>query len=496
MQSHTPSAAQLRPHQPPIASANAASANFQHKGLASALERYDDTLKQLFCALAPLEQSHNAQAEDIRGIYLRALSQVSGNNSVGQYKDRSLIALQEMDRPGLLHQVFSEVIREQSHLLSLAPDAAILTPGQPGSSYFPQVALLPMHSEEASGVIILETGDGLQIDEVIYFTLKKIYDLSERFTRTVPLARLKAQVYDLFKQRYQYVSQYVYDQRFALFQQEIQSIEMHFEPIYSFDNVHQSEIIYAWEALARQPKTSSAPISILMAAELWGTRFKTELDIYVLEASISTYCEEARRAKVSRQNEIRPLSINLYPDTLFRPAYHAKLEELLKQRRLIRGSNLILEISEKSIIKEHGEGDTLEQFLHHMEALRKQYGLAFAIDDFGAGYSSIVRLNALKPEWVKIDREVLHCEPMFAKSQIKNLLDIETEWARPAFRIIIEGLDTDSRISLDELLNDVGVEYIQGYLLGKAQPTIIERAEEAHGESIRACAGWLAHPQS
>ncbi len=469
---------------------------FHIQGLASALERYDEGLKKLFQNLEILNHKHDAGKNDIEAIYLNAIEKVSRCSVIALYKDRCITQTcgESSERKKFL-TLFRQAFEQKTRAHGSAPDAHLIT--KENEDAF-ELAILPMLQDSSSGIAILRHPDsGLEIDEVIYFTLRKIYTLSDSFSKVISVDVLKSNVFDLLKQRYQYVSEYVYEERFSLFRTALESVQMHFEPIYNFDNMHQSEMIYSWEALARVGDDNRAPVDILNAAELWGTRFKTELDIYVLEKSITTYCEKTQKAKISSQNAIRPLSINIYPDTLFRPAYHDKLEELLKGKKLIRGSNLVLEVSEKSIIDESdnsGNGDTIQKFLAHMEDLRKKYNIAFAIDDFGAGYSSIVRLNKLKPEWVKIDREVLHCEPKFAKSLIKNLLSIKTEWERPAFRVIIEGLDTDSKIGLDELLQEVGVEYIQGYLLGRAQPDIVERPDDKLSEAIRSSAGWLATP--
>lgn len=460
--------------------------------LNSALDRYDSLFDALFLELSSLEYRQMRRAEDIRQVILNAINKASGAYALLHYRGNCEVgAAGDNEKQQFLSGQFVDAFR-YSEWAFQSPLGGTLDV-RDGRHEF-TLSVLPLSADCEEGLILLSPKRrGLAIDEILLFSAREIFELTKGFEKRCPVRDLEKAVYDHLKRRYQYVSKRMYAERMSIFRADLQNIHMQFEPIYSFDNVNHSLVIYAWEALARVGDKQSAPVDILKAAELWGSEFRSELDVYVLERSIVTYNEEARKNNGSRLEDIRPLSINIYPDSLFQPAYHAMLEKMLAEERLLNGRKLVLEISEKSIIDEtddNGSSETVQQFINLMETLRAKYRMRFAIDDFGAGHSSIIRLNHLKPEWVKIDREILHCEPKFAKSLIQNLLNIKSDWGRAAFKVIIEGVDKDNDIKLRELVNEVGVEYLQGYQLGKSQTEIISRPSKEHFQSLKSAAGW------
>lgn len=470
---------------------------FQRQELSSALERYDSFLDALFRHLSELQKTERDSANRIRAGYLRAISRAVDGGFFAAYDRETIIPMDggmaSTERFQKMKSLFDSALLHERKVFSLDQGSRLVLATEQDEAV--ELFVFPFSTDPRRGMVVLcDEGDAPALDEVLFFTFKEIHNLSNGFTEVVSMDTLKSGVFDLLKMRYRYVSEHVYEERFRLFKASLQEIHMHFEPIYHFDKLQQSAHIHGWEALARIGSSNRAPVDILMTAELWGTRFKTELDVYVLKNAVATYKERSREIELGRAEEIRPLSINIYPESLFRKVYHDTMETILVKEKLIPGSKLILEVSEKSIINEEDDQatskDTLGKFLEHMEALREKYNISFAIDDFGAGYSSITRLDRLKPNWVKIDREVLHCEAQFAKALIKNLLNIKTNWRQNAFKLIIEGLDSESDISLDELVNEVGVKYIQGHLLGKANAKLTRRPDRNHNEKIKACAGW------
>jgi hypothetical protein len=60
--------------------------------------------------------------------------------------------------------------------------------------------------------------------------------------------------------------------------------------------------------------------------------------------------------------------------------------------------------------------------------------------------------------------------------------------------VILEGLDSKSKISLDELLFELEVEYIQGYELSHARPSICDRLEKKIYKKIYYALGWDFEP--
>ncbi|HEX3140170.1 MAG TPA: EAL domain-containing protein, partial [Rhizobacter sp.] len=90
----------------------------------------------------------------------------------------------------------------------------------------------------------------------------------------------------------------------------------------------------------------------------------------------------------------------------------------------------------------------------------------FALDDFGAGMSSFTYLKRLPVDYVKIDGA-------FVKDMSKDAVDFAMVEAihkiahRMGLRTVAEFVQNDATI---EMLRGLGVDYVQGYGVGKPRP--------------------------
>ena len=113
--------------------------------------------------------------------------------------------------------------------------------------------------------------------------------------------------------------------------------------------------------------------------------------------------------------------------------------------------------------------------------------MRFAIDDFGVGNSSLSRLDRLKPHYVKIDRDILSFDTRMASTLIRYLIDSQ---GQQGASVILEGVDIHSKLSLDELVNDIGVDIIQGHCLSKAVSGFDPVWEQQTCERVKRDLGW------
>jgi diguanylate cyclase len=97
----------------------------------------------------------------------------------------------------------------------------------------------------------------------------------------------------------------------------------------------------------------------------------------------------------------------------------------------------------------------------------KDLGFQLAIDDFGAGYSSLTYLQHLPIDYLKID-----------KSLIDGMLDDRsTHVVESVIRLahglslktVAEGIETEDQLTL---IAQLGCDIIQGYLLSRPQPMV------------------------
>ncbi|MDJ0773362.1 MAG: EAL domain-containing protein [Mastigocoleus sp. MO_167.B18] len=293
---------------------------------------------------------------------------------------------------------------------------------------------------------------------------------------------VEAAIIDDLKRDFGFVAARLYNRRFKLFRDRLQEMIVHFEPILNLDP--NKLFISSWEALARNPETLTAPIDLFQAAEMWGARFTIELDSYFLKTAVLSYRDARKKAKENRAKDIAPLSVNVYPESLISSSYFKTVRQIIRDN-FITASDLILEISEKTQLPQYSDGislkDPLAFFKKKLLTYVRQLKIKFAIDDFGVGYSSISRFAGLKPSHLKIDRNILYHDK--SDLLIRSIVELVTGNDLNPPSVIIEGVDETTPISLYRL-KEIGVNSIQGYIVGKPRPEIYRLSQEKY-ENLR-----------
>lgn len=357
-------------------------------------------------------------------------------------------------------------------------------------------SVIPLSENDDISVLLVvfnQAANSQKLDVTIGTIIQALYESSSNFQKKSNFIELKSAIADKLKYIYNYVSDKLFNYRLELFKEGLKNIEMYFEPIMQFDKFEQGVTIWGWEALARSKKTKKTPVSILKTAELWGLHFQTELDIYCLQKALQKYQDENTKLNNFRYGEKKPLTVNVFPNTILRTNYKKLLHKLIVSEKLIPKNTLVLEISEKTLIQASSifeEENFLKDFQKIMNSLKKNLSIDFAIDDFGVGNSSITRLNKLLPAYVKIDRDILHFDHDLGKQLIKYVISINENIPGKGINVIIEGLDSYSKISLKELVNELDVEYIQGHKFSRAKPSITERLEKQIYKEIYEQLDW------
>ncbi len=127
----------------------------------------------------------------------------------------------------------------------------------------------------------------------------------------------------------------------------------------------------------------------------------------------------------------------------------------------INGNKFCFEITETAAISNLGK---VQEFI----AVLSQYGCRFSLDDFGSGLSSYGYLKNLPADFLKIDG-------IFVKGMVHDPVD------RAIVRSINEighelGMQTIAEFVEDQEIKDmlevIGVDYVQGYAIDKPQPLI------------------------
>ncbi|UOY00426.1 sensor domain-containing phosphodiesterase [Blastococcus sp. PRF04-17] len=146
------------------------------------------------------------------------------------------------------------------------------------------------------------------------------------------------------------------------------------------------------------------------------------------------------------------VSMNVSPGTLLTAACQALLARLPLDR-------VLLELSEHDQVEDYDALDTA------LAPLRRA-GLRLAIDDVGAGFSSLRHIVVTSPDVIKIDRSIVtgvHEDPVLAK-----LVHSLVEFAHGCdVQVVAEGVETAAE---DVVLRTLGVDYGQGWQFGRPGP--------------------------
>jgi EAL domain-containing protein (putative c-di-GMP-specific phosphodiesterase class I)/putative methionine-R-sulfoxide reductase with GAF domain len=205
------------------------------------------------------------------------------------------------------------------------------------------------------------------------------------------------------------------------------------------------QLIVGYEALARMPLEPIHPPDWWLAqAERVGLRRRLEIACLVAATRLGPIPEE------------RLLFVNLSPSLLSDPAVLTVLDDLPER--------LVIELTEQEAVSDY-------TLLRHDLIPWLSRGVRVAIDDTGAGYSSLRHVIELTPDFLKLDRELVR--------------DLDTDKNRRALvramaafasevgtSVIAEGVETQTEL---DILCEAEVQLVQGYLLarpGPAWPTV------------------------
>jgi EAL domain-containing protein (putative c-di-GMP-specific phosphodiesterase class I) len=118
-------------------------------------------------------------------------------------------------------------------------------------------------------------------------------------------------------------------------------------------------------------------------------------------------------------------------------------------------TRVVIEVTEKAPIRKR------ETFLKVVEWGRRM-GVAFALDDVGAGYAGLSSFALLQPEFTKVDMGIVRgCDGDATRRAI--IASLVALAHRTGSKVIAEGVETTAEL---EALRWLGVDLVQGYLVG------------------------------
>lgn len=191
------------------------------------------------------------------------------------------------------------------------------------------------------------------------------------------------------------------------------------------------------------------------------------LDRWVLREA----CQQV--SDLDRQLPVRCyLSINVCPPQLQCSHLGRTIEAALELAELDR-ARLVIEVSERAVTDDAGHMSTVIRGLRSL-------GVSVALDDFGAGSTSLGQLGELPLDFLKIDQR-------FVASLVSDdgtflaIIEAVTNLAHTlGMSVIAEGIETEMQ---RKLLLDVGCNLGQGFLLARPQSIAALAASQPAGPS-------------
>ena len=207
--------------------------------------------------------------------------------------------------------------------------------------------------------------------------------------------------------------------------------------------------VIGFEGLARGPVGSRlhTPLALFKTAEIWG-----------LDYELDCLCRRLALDGARGFPDGVKLFVNCLPaaihDPLFQPS---RIREALEATGL-SPADLVLEISERQAI---GSYTVFRDAIAHFE----QLGVGIAVDDMGAGYSSLATALELSPGYLKIDRSLISgIDDDPPRREMVRAIQVLAE--RTGAVVVAEGIERQEEL---EMLLEIGVDCGQGFLFGREE---------------------------
>lgn len=210
----------------------------------------------------------------------------------------------------------------------------------------------------------------------------------------------------------------------------------------------KSNSIFGYEALIRgvyPDGTLMYPDEIFKKSTRNNTNFK--LDQICRETALKT-------AATKRVN--KKIFINFLPTSIYDPEFC--LQATVKWAKQ-------LDYDPKNIIFEVVETEKVEDKTHLKDILNfyRKKGFLIALDDVGEGYSSLNMIIDIKPDIIKVDRNIIDNiqNDNMKQSIYKALRQISHE---NDIKLLAEGVETVEELNI---VREIGVDYVQGFYYSK-----------------------------
>lgn len=223
-----------------------------------------------------------------------------------------------------------------------------------------------------------------------------------------------------------------------------ESLTSYFQPIIKASD----RSIYGYEALVRGVDPRG---NLVFPDVLFSKSERNNMDFH-----FDRLCRETALKTAAVKNINQKVFINFIPTAIYDPEFCLKSTVKWANQLEFDYNNIIFEVVETASVKD-------KEHLKKVLSYYREQGFKIALDDVGEGFSNLNMLIELRPDIIKIDRNII-CD--IDKSELKHsvyeaLYKISHD---NGIEVLAEGVETQEEIDTVEA---IGVDYIQGYYFSK-----------------------------
>jgi EAL domain-containing protein (putative c-di-GMP-specific phosphodiesterase class I) len=223
-----------------------------------------------------------------------------------------------------------------------------------------------------------------------------------------------------------------------------ESLTSYFQPIVKASD----RSIYGYEALIRGVKEDG---ELMFPDELFSKSTRNDLNF-----KLDRLCRETALKTAAVKKITQKIFINFMPTAIYDPEFCLNSTVKWAKQLEFDPKNIIFEVVETESVRDK---DHLKKILTYY----RDEGFEIALDDVGEGYSSLNMLINLRPNIIKIDRNIIENidKDELKQSTYRALYILAKE---NGIKVLAEGVETSFEL---EMIESIGVDYIQGYYFGR-----------------------------
>lgn len=228
------------------------------------------------------------------------------------------------------------------------------------------------------------------------------------------------------------------------------SLTAHFQPIIDTN----TNKIFAYEALTRGVLANG---ELMYPDQLFKKSARNDMNF-----TLDRMCRETALKTTAVKKIDAKVFINFIPTSIYDPEFCLSSTVKWAKQLDFDPKNIVFEVVETQNVKDK----------EHLKTILNYYrkkGFLIALDDVGEGYSSLNMIIDIKPDIIKVDRNIIqNIDKDTMKQSIYKAL--KTICIENGIKLLAEGVETPYEL---EKIKEIGVDYAQGYYFAKPSAEII-----------------------